>query len=149
VNNLASLPENFAARAIVVGSCIGGLVFVLKLWWRFQREDANPQRAHGTIPKILFAALFLGYATYSLVKGDAVIPTRVSSMHLRGMAALLFFITALCAAGFVTCDVLDRRATGENPRRYRWLMYIIGFLGWLFLGLSFAVSLPQQLRCFP
>jgi len=128
---------------ILGGFCFGGLIFIFELWRRFRREQTNPRPALWTIPKILFAALFLGYGTYSLMKGDAVIPLRHSHLHLRGMAALLFFLTAVCAAGFVTFDVLDGRATEDNPRRYRLLMYIVGFLGWFFMGLSVALSFQR------
>ena len=143
MNNSAALPENFSVWVIVAGFCVGGLVFIFNLWTRFRREEADRRSGAWKIPKIILAALFLGYGAYGLVTGDAVIPLRHYHLHLRGMAALLFFLTGVCAAGFVAFDVLDRRATEENPRRYRWLMYIVGFLAWFFLGLSLALSFQR------
>jgi bacteriorhodopsin len=96
-------------------------------------------------PKIVLAVLFLGYAAYSLIKGDEVIPMRYNYIHMRGMAALLLLLTAVCVAGFVTFELLDRCPRVVNPRCYRWLMYIVGFLGWVFLGLSLAISFRRGL----
>jgi hypothetical protein len=89
VNDSAAPPEYLTAWIIAGSFCFGGLIFIFELWRRFRREQTNPRPALWTIPKILFAALFLGYGTYSLMKGDAVIPLRHSHLHLRGMAALL------------------------------------------------------------
>ena len=135
---------------ILVGFCFLGLTAVVEVLRRVRREEASlsqgtaeQRQPFWKIPKVLGAALLVGYGAHGLLADDVWLPARASAIHLHGSAARFFLVTTFCTAAFVAADVLKYYAGQGAGRVYTVCMCITAFLAWSFLGLSFAVSLLQ------
>jgi hypothetical protein len=99
--------------------------------------------AFSRVMHILFSLFFVGYG---LLTDEVWLPgRRRGDIHLHGSAVVCFFLATVCAAAFLTAEVVEHYDRQGEARRYQLFRRIAGLLGWCCLGLSLSAWLYQGL----